>query len=55
MKYKLLAADMDSTALNSKKELTPRTVAAEMYRFADELQRALAEMEELLLAHPPAA
>ena len=28
MKYKLLAADMDSTALNSKKELTPRTVAA---------------------------
>lgn len=28
MKYKLLAADMDSTALNSRKELTPRTVAA---------------------------
>ena len=28
MKYKLLAADMDSTALNSKKELTPNTVAA---------------------------
>lgn len=28
MKYKLLAADMDSTALSSKKELTPRTVAA---------------------------
>lgn len=28
MKYKLIAADMDSTALNSKKELTPRTVAA---------------------------
>lgn len=28
MKYKLFAADMDGTALNSKKELTPRTVAA---------------------------
>ncbi len=28
MKYKLIAADMDSTSLNSKKELTPRTVAA---------------------------
>jgi len=26
--YKLLAADMDGTALNSKKELTPRTVSA---------------------------
>ena len=25
MKYKLLAADMDATALNSKKELTPAT------------------------------
>lgn len=28
MKYKLLAADMDATALNSKKELTPATVSA---------------------------
>lgn len=28
MKYKLFAADMDGTALNTKKELTPRTVAA---------------------------
>ena len=28
MKYKLLASDMDGTALNTKKELTPRTVAA---------------------------
>jgi Cof subfamily protein (haloacid dehalogenase superfamily) len=28
MKYKLLAADMDSTALNSSKELTQRTVNA---------------------------
>lgn len=28
MKYKLLAADMDATALNSKKELTPKTVSA---------------------------
>ena len=28
MKYKLLAADMDATALNSKKDLTPRTVHA---------------------------
>lgn len=28
MKYKLLAADMDGTALNSKKELTPETVRA---------------------------
>lgn len=28
MKYRLIAADMDSTSLNSKKELTPRTVAA---------------------------
>lgn len=28
MKYKLLATDMDSTALNSKKELTPKTVSA---------------------------
>ena len=28
MKYKLLATDMDGTALNTKKELTPRTVAA---------------------------
>ena len=28
MKYKLLAADMDGTALNTNKELTPRTAAA---------------------------
>ena len=28
MKYKLLAADMDATALNSKKELTPANVNA---------------------------
>lgn len=28
MKYKLLAADMDATSLNSKKELTPATTAA---------------------------
>ena len=28
MKYKLLAADMDATALNSKKELTPANVSA---------------------------
>ena len=28
MKYKLLAADMDATALNSNKELTPATVSA---------------------------
>ena len=28
MKYKLFATDMDGTALNTKKELTPRTVAA---------------------------
>ena len=28
MEYKLLAADMDATALNSKKELTPGTVSA---------------------------
>lgn len=28
MKYKLFAADMDGTALNSKKELTPRTIVA---------------------------
>ena len=28
MEYKLLAADMDGTALNDKKELSPRTVRA---------------------------
>lgn len=28
MKYKLLAADMDATALSSKKELTPANVNA---------------------------
>lgn len=28
MKYKLFAADMDGTALNTNKELTPRTIAA---------------------------
>ena len=35
MKYKLLAADMDATALNSKKELTPATVSA--------MERAIAQ------------
>ena len=28
MAYQLIAVDMDGTLLNSKKEITPRTVAA---------------------------
>lgn len=41
-KYKLLAADMDGTALNSKKELSPRTVAA--------MEKAIAEGYHVLFS-----
>ena len=58
MEYRLIAVDMDGTVLNSKKEITPRTVEAIRkaldagYEVVLSTGRSLSEVEQYLKLFP---